>query len=644
VVEQRSARGSRRVSEAIVRDPQPGATIGRYTIVRLIARGGVGLVYLARQSLSNAAVVVKVLAANLVGDAETSARFDREAQRLRGVQHPNIVTMVDYGHAQGSAFLVMEYLQGELLSAYLQRKGRLTLVDFAPIAAQILKAVGYAHGQGLMHRDLKPTNIMLCTRKGRANFVKILDFGMAKLVEGERDITSEQIVGTANYLSPEQIRGEATDARVDVYAIGVTFYALLCGHLPFQADNNAALLYKHVHEAPPPLADALPPGHDIPPGLIELVHRCLTKDPALRPIDANAVVEALIDCVPATLFHLPVADGNEASASSSYAMLPLDDGPAPATAEEEDEDEGEDDSEDDSEDEGDDQLTRPVVALQRGRGRGRGPSKHSPSKHSTANHSPSKHSTANHPPSKHSTASHLLNQPPPPRPVTAPLPVSFEPPASGGRVWLVLAGVVLLLMIAVGALVLSSGSRVQPAASGPTEFQERRLSARLDQVEADILGGEFERARTDLDVAESEVVEIPQLRSRAGILRLRLRIAMTLATAQELERQGQVEAALGAYGDVLALDSSHTEARAALARLRAPTPVAVVPAPTRPIRPKAETRPIERPVTPAEVTPAAPPVAVEPKPAAPPEPDDGLLRPSTKPKDDAIFLPVNGPR
>ena len=130
---------------------------------------------------------------------------------------------------------------------------------------------------------------------------------------------------------------------------------------------------------------------------------------ALRPIDANAVVEALIDCVPATLFHLPVADGNEASASSSYAMLPLDDGPAPATAEEEDEDEGEDDSEDDSEDEGDDQLTRPVVALQRGRGRGRGPSKHSPSKHSTANHSPS----------KHSTASHLLNQPPPPRPVTA---------------------------------------------------------------------------------------------------------------------------------------------------------------------------------------------------------------------------------
>ena len=113
MVEQRSARGSRRVSEAIVRDPQPGATIGRYTIVRLIARGGVGLVYLARQSLSNAAVVVKVLAGNFVGDAETTARFDREAQRLRGVQHPNIVTMVDYGHAQVPARVTLARLAGE---------------------------------------------------------------------------------------------------------------------------------------------------------------------------------------------------------------------------------------------------------------------------------------------------------------------------------------------------------------------------------------------------------------------------------------------------------------------------------------------------------------------------------------------------
>jgi hypothetical protein len=225
------------------------------------------------------------------------------------------------------------------------------------------------------------------------------------------------------------------------------------------------------------------------------------------------------------------------------------------------------------------------------------------------------------------------------RPVTAPLAPTVEPPTTGGRVWLVLAGVVLLLMIAVGALVLSSGkNRDAPVASGPTEFEERRVSARLDQVEADILGGAFDRAQTELDVAESEAAEMPRLRSRAGILRQRLRIAKTLSVAQDLERDGQVEAAIGAYSDVLGLDSSHAEARGALARLRPPTPVAAVPTPTRP-RPRPEGRPVERPGTPTP-TPTPTPVAVEPKPQPVAEPDDGLLRPTTKPKDDSIFLPV----
>lgn len=630
MVEQRSARGARRSAEGIARDPQPGTTIGgRYTIVRLIARGGVGLVYLARQNISNAAVVVKVLAANLVGDAETSARFEREAQRLRGVQHPNIVSMVDHGHAQGSAYLVMEYLQGELLSAYLQRKGHLTLAEFAPIAAQILKAVGYAHSQGLMHRDLKPTNIMLCTRKGRANFVKILDFGMAKLVEGERDITSEQIVGTANYLSPEQIRGDATDARVDVYAIGVTFYALLCGHLPFQADNNAALLYKHVHEAPPPLADALPPGHGIPAGVIELVHRCLAKDPGARPIDANAVVEALIACVPATLFHLPVADGSEPSASSSYAILPVDE---PIAAEPDEPDEtGEADEAADSEDPSE-RLTRPVASVGRARTRTRS---------ATQRRAPEQPPR----PARQPSARHAALQPASPRrAVTGPLAPTLEPPAGSGRAWLVLAGVVLLLLLAIGALVLSRGGRTQSVASAPTEQQERRLGARLDQVEADILGGDFDRARTDLDVIDGELGELPRLRARANLLRQRLRIAMTLASARQLERDGQTEAALGAYGDVLSLDPGHAEARGAQARLRAPAPVVAAPAPTRPGRPtRPEGRSGDRPAAPtAPPKPAPaepPPVLAEPKPA-PAEPDDGLLRPSSKRSDDAIFLPV----
>ena len=587
MVEHRTPKPARRISEGVALDPQPGATIGRYTIVRLIARGGVGLVYLARQSVTNAAVVVKVLAANLVGDTETTARFDREAQRLRGVQHPNIVSMVDYGHANGSAYLVMEYLQGELLSAYCQRKGPLALADFAPIAAQILKAVGYAHGQGLMHRDLKPSNIMLCVRKGRANFVKILDFGMAKLVEGEHDITSEQIVGTANYLSPEQIKGEPIDARVDVYAIGVMFYALLCGHLPFQADNNAALLYKHVHEAPPPLADELPTDHDVPPGLVALIHRCLAKDPAERPSDANAVVEALIGCVPATLFHLPVADTSTTTASSSYALLPTELAAVPEELSE-------------------DRLTRPVGATR---------------------------------PRTRSRIPHI-------RPATAPLAAVPEVPTGAGRLWLVLAGVVLLLLIGIGALVFSSGNRGKVANSGPTEFDERRLGARLDQVEVDILAGDFERARADLDLAQSEAAGIPRLRTRAEALRQRMTIAMTLVAAERLEKEGQIEAAVGAYQQVLMLEAGHAEARAAIARLRTPAPEPTptptpIPRPTRPSKP-ADTKAVERPVEPVEVP--IPDAEAKPDSKAPakPEPDDGLLHPDAKAKDGPIFLPVGG--
>ncbi|HEY0136804.1 MAG TPA: serine/threonine-protein kinase, partial [Nannocystis sp.] len=435
---------TRRRGVAPIHDPQPGTTLGgRYTIVRLIARGGVGLVYLARRSISNDAVVVKVLAASVVGDSETAARFDREAQRLRGIQHPNIVAMVDYGRTDGSAYLVMEYLEGELLSAYAARRGPLALADFTPIAAQILKAIGYAHEHGLMHRDLKPSNIMLCTRKGRANFVKILDFGMAKLVDDERDITSEQIVGTANYLSPEQIRGEAIDARVDVYAIGVMFYALLSGRLPFTADNNAALLYKHVHEPPPPLGSRLPDGHDIPPQLVALVHRCLAKDVADRPLDANAVAAELVACIPGELFHLPVATSGAATASSSYAVLPASIAAGP--------------------DDLSDRLTRPVQSLRAAR-TGQAATTDDVEAAATAPITGATAATG-----RARTGNRLPRMRPATLPPSIPIMpiVMTPPPGEGGKLWLVLAGVVVLALLGLGGWLVSHAGRTADASQGP---------------------------------------------------------------------------------------------------------------------------------------------------------------------------------
>lgn len=681
-MEQRTAK-PRRGSGAATLDPQPGATIGgRYTIVRLIARGGVGLVYLARQAVTNNAVVVKVLAANLVGDSETNARFDREAQRLRGIQHPNIVAMVDYGHAAGNAFLVMEYLQGELLSAYASRRGPLPLADFTPIAAQILKAVGYAHRQGLMHRDLKPSNIMLVNRKGRANFVKILDFGMAKLIEGEREITSDQILGTANYLSPEQIRGEALDARVDVYAIGVMFYTLLAGHLPFIADNNAALLYKHVHEDPPPLSLELAFGHDIPPGVVALIHRCLAKAPADRPTDATAVAETLAACIPEELFHLPVAEGGAASASSSYDVLPTGVAAGP---------------EDFS-----DRLTRPVQALGvapssriagKSRQRTTGPR---PAVEGKAARTAIRGGSRQRPLRRESTGDGQATTGPiaggtgragsvgrtgpvgraatgrtgsitgPTGPLLAHQVTSTT--SEGARAWLVIAGVVLLGLLGLGGYLLTTAGQKtdDPKASAPVD--EQRMAARLDQVEADLQAGEYGRARGDLDEIEPALTDLPKLQMRVDGLRRKLRVATSFVQAQRLDQDGATAAALSAYRDILTLDPNHVGAREAINRLNLtppPAPAVEVPAsaPTPTPRPRGEKPAVAATATaptPATTTPAP---ATEPRnvdrlaegpdevlaPEAPAEPPPAEAKSNSEPplldgkakSGEPIFLPVD---
>lgn len=531
-------------------EPQPGSLIaGRYEIDRLLARGGVGVVYVARERATGREVVVKVLAAHLTGESEARARFDREVERLSSMQHANIVEVLDHGYEGGAPYLVMEYLSGESLLGYLNRKGTLTLAEFVPIAAQILKALGYAHTQGMMHRDIKPGNIMLIVRKGRANFVKLLDFGMAKLVEGERDITSEQILGTANYMAPEQVRGEPLDARCDVYACGLLFYRMLCGRLPFVADNNAALLYKHVHELPAPLGSVMPQGHDAPPDLLALIDRCLAKDPGERPADANAMTEELVACVPAQFFRLPVADGTEVTSATSMTDATAEVSGAMAA--------------DGSSDSLRRTSRRPKMRTQVGL---------RPPRPAIGGTGPQLALVSPEPPPS-------LAPPPAPRPPIVPLALAG-------------VGVLALLLL---VLFSSGGGGEESAPKGVSAFEERRVVASLDHVDALILDGEFPKAQKEIEAVRPLLNQLPQHAARAAQQERRIASLVSASLGRKLEADGDKAGARQAYTDALAQDSGNEEARAGLIRVSEPQVPEQVPSPPDEDKLRPKTRPKDPP-------------------------------------------------
>jgi serine/threonine-protein kinase len=268
-------------------DPLVGRTIAdRYRIVELIGRGGMGVVYRVEHTRIAKAMAMKLLHGELARDKEVVRRFRREADAVSKLDHPNTVQVFDFGRAEGMTYLVMELLSGRDLGAALAQEGTIPFMRMAHITTQICASVQQAHEHGIVHRDLKPENVRLIKKREDEDFVKVLDFGLAKLRDNEEharaSITREGfLVGTPYYMAPEHIRGEAVDARSDIYALGALMYKAIVGVPPFWANTPVAVLTKHLNEDPIAPSKRSPRA-DLPKAADEIVLRCLAKNPADR--------------------------------------------------------------------------------------------------------------------------------------------------------------------------------------------------------------------------------------------------------------------------------------------------------------------------------------------------------------------------
>ncbi|MCB9729172.1 MAG: serine/threonine protein kinase [Deltaproteobacteria bacterium] len=332
---------------------------GRYRIERVLGRGGMGVVYVAEQLSMAKQVALKVLPRHLSEDPGQVQRFNHEALASSHLRHPHTIRVFDYGKSEdGHLYIAMELLEGQVLSRVIRRERGLPAERVVHIARQVVKSIGEAHQAGLVHRDLKPDNIFLCDFFGEKDYVKVLDFGIAKFTEGgggtdQAHTATGFIAGTPLYIAPEQALGEPVAPRSDLYALGAILYECLVGAPPFRADTPIAIVMKQIHETPPPLR-SVKPDLQVPPDLEALVFQLLRKRPADRPATAEEVGAAL-DAVATRMANqsglrrfksVTDADIEEVTVvtGSGVAIPALDDGfsdtpsrgtamtPAPATA------------------------------------------------------------------------------------------------------------------------------------------------------------------------------------------------------------------------------------------------------------------------------------------------------------------------
>src|SRR5215467_5162757 len=297
---------------------QTGMSFGPYEIVGSLGAGGMGEVYRARDSRLNRDVAIKILPQNFAADRDRRARFEREAQTIASLSHPNILAIFDTGTHDGQLFIVTELLEGDTLRAHI---GSLSVRKAIDIAVEVARGLTAAHDRGLVHRDLKPENIFLLA-DGQ---VKILDFGLARQTSASADtavtaaataagVTDPGVaVGTAGYMAPEQVRGADVDHRTDIFAFGSVLYEMLSGKRAFQRDTAAETMTSILKEEPPELAES---GLHITPQLDRILRRCLEKQPRLRFQSAADLAFALEAASTPTGTTITAAVPADASAST----------------------------------------------------------------------------------------------------------------------------------------------------------------------------------------------------------------------------------------------------------------------------------------------------------------------------------------
>jgi eukaryotic-like serine/threonine-protein kinase len=307
----------------VSRPPQPGDLIAdRYELEELVGTGGMSSVFRAHDRQLDRRVAIKILHEHYAEDPEYLERFRREARAVAKLSHPNIVTVIDRGDDDGRQYIVFEHVEGENLKELALRSGRLPVGRALELALAVADGLSFAHDHGLVHRDVKPQNVLL-SREGE---VKVTDFGIARSLHMEHGVTQTgTVLGTGEYLAPEQASGKPVSAATDVYSLGVVLWELLAGDVPFVGENFVAVALRHVNEPPPSLRERRP---DVTPRLEAAVDRALAKDPAHRFPSMTAFAKELRACLAEVEGEVPPPPAEDDLAMTLVTPPP----PAPAGA------------------------------------------------------------------------------------------------------------------------------------------------------------------------------------------------------------------------------------------------------------------------------------------------------------------------